>query len=193
MTVIVAGVTKNDGVVIAADSQISYDSHLKIDGDGTSPKLWVDKERGYIFGGCGSLRHCQVLQYHVEWPKYRPDEHELMKFAVTEIVPAIRVGVEDHGILKDKSGVQKLEANVVMAWGDTNILGIGSDFSVEPSTKGRLCDGSGYAEAYGSLGDKGIYTKDEIIEAARRATLTAGGVGGDIYYVSSKDFIIKKA
>lgn len=192
MTVIVGAITKKDGVVIAADSQTTSGG-LKLDGDGGRTKLWVDKERGYIFGSCGSVRHIQAVQYHVEWPKFRPDEHELVRFGVTEVVPAVRAGVEGHGVLREKSGIEHLQAWTIMGLDDESLLEVEGDFCVMPSINGRIADGSGYAEAYGSLGEKGPWTKDDVIEAARRATLTAQGVGGDIYYVSTKDLKIRKA
>jgi len=190
MTVLAAAITEKDGIVIAADSELSYGAWSKE--DGFPSKLWVDKEHGYIFGGCGTLREIQVLQYHVEWPKFRPDEHELMKFAVTEIIPNVRTGVEDHGILSKSKGVETLESAFIMAW-DKNLIGIYEDFSVVEGINGRIAMGSGYAEAYGALGEKGPWTKDNVIEAARRATLTAQGVGGDIYWVSTKDLVVRKA
>lgn len=190
MTVIVGALTRKDGIVLAADSELSYGSWQKE--DGFPSKLWVDREHGYIFGGCGTLREIQVLQYHVEWPKFRPNEHELMKFAITEVVPSIRSGIADHGILNTSKGVESLDSSFIMAW-DENLIGVYTDFAVTEGVNGRIAMGAGYAEAYGSLGENGPWTKDDVIEAARRATLTAQGVGGDIYYVSTKDLKIRKA
>lgn len=192
MTVIVSAITKKDGVVIAVDSQFS-DGYFKLDGDGSQTKLWVDQENGYIFGSSGVVRNTQVIQYYVEWPKWRPDENELVKFGVTEIVPAIRAGVNGHGILKEKNGVETIEANTIIGLDDTHLLKVESDFCVMPPNHGRIAEGSGYAEAYGFLGESGPWTKEDVIEAARRATLTAQGVGGDIYWVSTKDLKIRKA
>lgn len=105
----------------------------------------------------------------------------------------MRAGVEGHGILKEKNGVENIEAWTIMGLDDEHLLEVEDDFCVMPSIHGRIADGSGYAEAYGSLGEKGPWTKDDVIEAARRATLTANGVGGDIYWVSTKDLKIRKA
>ncbi len=190
MTVIVGALTKKDGIVLAADSELSYGTWHKE--DGFPSKLWVDKEHGYIFGGCGTLREIQVLQYHVEWPKFRKEEHELMKFAITEVIPNVRSGIEDHGILNKSKGVESLDSAFVMAW-DENLIGVYEDFSVVEGVYGRIAMGAGYAEAYGSLGKKGPWSKDDVIEAAQRATLTAQGVGGDIYWVSTQDLRIRKA
>lgn len=190
MTVIVAGLTKRDGVVIAADSEISWGLWLKQDGYGD--KLWVDDDTGYIFGGCGTVRDIQVMQHYVEWPKkWRDGEGTLLKFAVTQIVPAMKAGMYGHGVIREKNGIEQIESAIIMAWEDT-IIEIDSDFSVMPAVHGRAAVGSGYAEAYGHLGDAGIYTKSQVIEAARRATLTAQGVGGDIYFITTKNPVVQK-
>lgn len=154
--------------------------------------MWVDNKHGYIFGGCGLLREIQVVQYHIEWPKFHADEQDIMEFGVTEIIPNIKMGIADHGILNKSKGVESLESSFIMGW-ENHLLAIYTDFSVVEAIKGRVAIGAGYAEAYGSLGERGPWSKEDVIEAARRATLTAQGVGGDIYYVSSKDLKIKKA
>jgi ATP-dependent protease HslVU (ClpYQ) peptidase subunit len=188
MTVIVGALTKKDGIVIAADSRVGLGEYGKE--DGYPYKLWVDKENGYIFGGCGYIRDLQVLQYHVSWPEPRP-KNDLMKFAVTEIVVAIKSGIEDHGIMAEVKKVHSLESSIIMAWED-NLIGIGGGFDVLPAVNGRIADGSGYAEAYGFLGDTGPWDKDDVIEAARRASITNMPVGGDFYWVSTKDMKVRK-
>ena len=53
--------------------------------------------------------------------------------------------------------------------------------------------GSGAPEAFGYLGDEGPWTKNDVIKAVKNATKTAVGVGGDVWYITSKSFEIKKA
>jgi len=189
MTVIVAAQTLEEGIVIASDSQIS-DHFSKM--DGYTNKIWADEANNYIVGACGSIREAQVVQYAVEWPKFREEEHSLPKFAIVDMVAALRSGVEGHGILKEKNGVESLESEYVVAWED-HFICICADFSVVIPVKGRMCIGSGYAEAYGALGDSEDYTLESVIEAARRATITANGVGGDIYYISTLDPVVRLA
>ena len=105
----------------------------------------------------------------------------------------MREGVEGHGILKEKNGIESIDSSTIIGLDNENLLGVESDFCIMSSIEGRIADGSGYAEAYGFLGEKGPWTKDDVIEAARRATLTAQGVGGDIYWVSTKDLKVRKA
>jgi len=45
MTVLAAAITRQDGIVISADSQISWDWAKSDEGPG---KLWVEKDRKYI-------------------------------------------------------------------------------------------------------------------------------------------------
>jgi ATP-dependent protease HslVU (ClpYQ) peptidase subunit len=188
MTVLAAAITKMDGIVIAADSQISWDFTKSDEGSG---KLWIDKERKFIFGGCGSVRAMQVIQYWTEWPEFR-EFHAIDRFVAKEIIPAMREVLNDHGALESSKKVETFGAGLIMAW-ENNIVAIDEDFSFTIPVSGRWAMGSGGSEAFGSLGDQGPWTKSDVIKAARNAAKTAVGVGGDIYYVTSKSLEIKKA
>jgi ATP-dependent protease HslVU (ClpYQ) peptidase subunit len=188
MTVLAAAITKMDGVVIAADSQIAWDYSKSNEGPS---KLWVEKDRKYIFGGCGSIRAMQVVQYWTEWPEFR-EFHELDKFAIKEIIPSMREALNEHGALESSKKIETFGAGIIMAW-DNNLVAIDEDFSVTIPVSGRWAMGSGGSEAFGSLGDSGPWTKADVIKAAKNAAKTALGVGGDIYYVTTKSMEIRKA
>jgi hypothetical protein len=188
MTVLAAAITKLDGIVIAADSQFTWDYSKSDEGP---TKLWVEKDRKYIFGGCGSVRAMQVVQYWTEWPEFR-DFHEIDRFAVREIVPAIREALNEHGALESSRKVETFGAGVIMAW-NNNLVVIDENFTIAIPVSGRWAMGSGASEAFGSLGDEGPWTKADVIKAARAAKKTALGVGGDIYYVTTKSMEIRKA
>jgi len=188
MTVLAAAITKLDGIVIAADSQFTWDYSKSDEGP---TKLWVEKDRKYIFGGCGSVRAMQVVQYWTEWPEFR-DFHEIDRFAVRDIVPAIREALNEHGALESSRKVETFGAGIIMAW-NSNLVVIDEDFTVAIPVSGRWAMGSGASEAFGSLGDEGPWTKADVIKAARAAKKTALGVGGDIYYVTTKSMEIRKA
>lgn len=191
MTVITAAITKQDGVVIAADSQISWGDWTK--SNEGSGKLWVEKDRRYIFGACGSVRVSQVIQHWTEWPEFR-DYHKdnIEQFVIKEIIPAIRESLQEHGSLETAKKVESFDAGFIMAWDDI-LVTIDSDFSVTIPVSGRWAMGSGLSEAFGSLGDEGPWTKNDVIKAARMATKTAQGVGGEIYYVTSKSLEVRQA
>lgn len=180
MTVIVAAVTDKDRVTIAADSEVTGDWEK---GRVTTPKVW--SERGYAFGVAGSLRAAQVLRYHVDWPRYHAEDGEFEPFLIRYVVPAIRYGVLDHGIAEKKRRTEWLPAHLIVAAGN-QLASIQDDYCVYGSSTGRLATGSGYAEALGALGDKGPWTEADIIEAARRSSVTAVGVGGPISVVDTK-------
>ena len=188
MTVLAAAITKLDGIVIAADSQFTWDYSKSDEGP---TKLWVEKDRKYIFGGCGSVRAMQVVQYWTEWPEFR-DFHEIDRFAVRDIVPAIREALNEHGALESSRKVETFGAGIIMAW-NSNLVVIDEDFTVAIPVSGRWAMGSGASEAFGSLGDEGPWTKADVIKAARAAKKTALGVGGDIYYATTKSMEIRKA
>jgi ATP-dependent protease HslVU (ClpYQ) peptidase subunit len=190
MTVLAAAITRLDGVVIAADSQISWESTKSDEGPG---KLWVEKDRKYIFGGCGSIRAIQVIQHWTEWPEFR-DYHRdnVEKFVIKEIVPALKAALEENGALESAKKIESFGAGIIMAWED-NLIAIDEDFSITIPISGRWAMGSGGSEALGSLGDEGTWTKNDVIKAAKNASKTALGVGGDIYYITSKSLEVKKS
>ena len=186
MSVVVATINTDGGVNLAADSQVS-DSSSKL--NNYPDKIWVEKELGYAIGSVGSIRTAQVVRFATEWPKFREDEHELPKFAVLEVVPAIKTALEQHGLLKEKNGVHTMDSEFIIASGE-NFFSIYDDFSVFLPVNGRIAIGSGYAEAYGALGDEGPWTIEETIQAVHRSTLTAQGVGGPIFYTNTDNLII---
>jgi hypothetical protein len=83
-------------------------------------------------------------------------------------------------------------STVLAAWGEH--LGVITEYGcVYVPRSGAVAIGSGYAEALGHLGDKSWWTRSEVIEAARRATLTAVGCGGDIYWTSTSSESVEAA
>ena len=183
MTVIAAALTMNNGVVIVGDSELS--NSFTRDSDGYS-KIWEHEEEGYIFGGAGRLRELQIIKHHVEWPYYR-DIYPPEEFVVKEVVPRMRDALIDNGIKMDD-----YESSFIMAWDDILVV-IDEDFGVTVPLSARYAIGSGQSEALGFLGNEGGWTKEDVIEAARRATVTAVGVGGPLYIVDSIDMVVQQA
>lgn len=181
MTVIVAARMKK-GVVVAADSQISAGWQK---GFGEASKLWSADP--YIVGGAGCVRTHQLIKHYTTWPKYRADEvTDIEAFAVKEMVPAVMQSVTNQGVVHSVNGVTSLLCELVVAWADHFIVMSGNGAVVTDSL-GRCAIGSGYAEALGHLGDKGPWTVEQVVEAARRATLSARGCSGPIDYVTTVD------
>jgi len=188
MTVIAAAITKKDGVVIVGDSELSGD--FTKDTDGYS-KIWVSDTQGYIFGACGSLRVMQVIKHWTNWPYFRPDVTDLEEFLVKEAVPNVREALFEHGALEVNKKTESFEGDVIMAW-DNNLVVIEGDFSVLIPVSGRYAIGSGLSEAMGRLGNTGPYTKEDVIDAARRATITALGVGGPLWVTTTKTMKVEQ-
>lgn len=188
MTVLAAAITRLDGVVIAADSEISWDYTKSHEGSG---KLWVDRERKFAFASCGDVRAAQVIQHWTDWPEFRDyHQNDIERFVIREVVPAIREALNDHGSLSVSKSVETFGAGLIMAWGN-NLVAIDEDFSVLIPTSGRWAMGSGLSEAFGSLGEDGPWTKNDVIKAARVSTKTAAGVGGNIWYVSTRSLEVR--
>lgn len=186
MTVIVAAHTKRDGIVMAADSEVTA-GWLTLT---TSQKLWVDEDLGYIFGCAGSIRLAQLIRYYTEWPKYHEDECDAQKFGVTRVVPAIVKGLLTQNGLTNSNGVYSGDFELLMA-GPFGIVEVGGDLSVL-AHEGRAAIGSGESEAYGYLGDTGPWTKSKVTTAVQRASITAYGVGGAVHVVTTKALEVEK-
>jgi len=183
MTVIAAALTYDNGIVIVGDSELS--TPFTRDNDGYS-KVWVDDvNEGYIFGGAGNLRELQIIKYHVAWPYYR-DIYPIEEFVVKEVVPKIREALLDNGVK-----LEDYESSLIMAWED-NLVVIDQDFGVTIPISARYAIGSGQSEALGALGNEGGWTKENVIEAAHRATVTAIGVGGPLYAIDTINLTVQE-
>jgi ATP-dependent protease HslVU (ClpYQ) peptidase subunit len=186
MTVIVAAVT-GEHVTLAADRKISAGWEVKYH---EQPKLWVNGK--WAIGAAGSLRAAQVLKHHVSWPIYRADEEpDLEAFLVRTLVPALRSGSSSHGIVHAQNGIERIEASLLVAHG-TRIATISTDGSVIAEPAQRMAIGSGSAEALGALGNRGPWTEGDVIEAARRATITDAGCGGPISVVNTATLRVRQ-
>jgi ATP-dependent protease HslVU (ClpYQ) peptidase subunit len=187
MTVIVTARTKT-GVVIAADSQTTQGWEKK---QADRSKLWVSGK--YAVGAAGCVRTSQVIKHYTTWPKYRPDEDtDIETFLVKQVIPAIRTAADGAGIVRNNNGIESIDSSIIIAWG-TNIAEISHNNAVVVPKLGRAAIGSGYAEALGYLGDEGPWTVTQVIEAARRATISANGCDGPITYVTTDDLQVKEA
>jgi ATP-dependent protease HslVU (ClpYQ) peptidase subunit len=191
MTVVVAARTKNDGIVMASDSELVGGWQKGLN---AVPKIWVVEER--LMGSAGSVRAAQVMRHMVEWPDlwvdmeggFTPDDIE--RFMVKSVWPAMRYAADSNGVLQAHRGQERIEADFLIAYGDT-LVEIASDGSIVIPPSGRAAIGSGYAEALGHLGDDGPWSRAQVVKAARKARLTAVGVGGPIYVASTASLTVE--
>ena len=186
MTVIVAARTAKDGIVIAADTQTTC-GWLKERND--ESKLWVAGGQ-FALGAAGDVRTSQVIRHFTDWPKWHADEDtDIEAFLVKRLWPAVKKAATDHGVLRSKEGIESLGASFIVAWGD-HFADVSANGAVVVPFDGRCAIGSGYAEALGYLGDNGPWTKSDVIEAARRAAITAHGVAGPFDVVTTRDLTV---
>jgi len=185
VTVIVAARTANDGICIASDSLTSSGwEKLQLD----RSKVWVSNP--YVIGAAGCVRTSQVVRHFASWPKFRPDEDtDIEAFLVKSVAPAIKDATKDAGVEHVKDGVVHLNASFIVAWGDY-LAEIAGNRAVCVPQYGRHAIGSGYAEALGFLGKQGPWTIDQVVEAARRATISADGCEGPIDYATTKGLAV---
>jgi len=189
MTVLAAAITKQDGVVIAADEEISWIGGKSHEG---GIKLWVDKDHKFAFGAAGNIRAAQILRHWTEWPEFREHHKDIEAFVVKEVVPAMRESLSEHGALETSKKIDSFQGELIIAW-DTNLIVVDEDFSITIPKSNRWAAGSGASEALGSMGDEGPWTKNDVIKAAKVATKTAEGVSGEIYYITTKSMEVKKS
>ena len=79
----------------------------------------------------------------------------------------------------------------IMAW-DNNLVVVEDDFSVMNPVSQRYAIGSGQSEALGHLGNQPPYTKEDVIEAARKSLITSIGVGGPLWVVTTKTMTVEQ-
>ena len=187
MTVIVAARTQRDGIAMACDS-LTTAGWLKEYND--TSKIWAADDT-YLIGGAGCVRTTQVIRHFTTWPKWRPDEDtDIPAFVIKRIVPAIRTACEGAGVTRSKEGIESIRSELIIAWGD-NLATVSGNGAVIIPRDHYTATGSGYAEALGALGEKGPWTKAQVIEVARRATITAVGCDGPIKYATTKDLAVE--
>lgn len=194
VTVIVGAQTSKHGVVMACDSQISAGWEKMR--TSLHQKIWVAGSSGqesfYLVGGSGTLRPIQAIRHFTDWPIFRPDEDDdIERFAVRRLGPALKKAVADAGAMETLDGCEYWPATLMIAWDDHLII-VDGDRCVTAPSENRCAIGSGYAEALGSLGDSGTYKKADVIEAARRSTVTARGVSGPIHVADTKTMIVEE-
>ena len=187
MTIIVAARLANGHVCMAADSQTSI-GWEKAEHDAS--KLWTAGQ--YAIGAAGDVRAAQVVRHFTTWPKFRPDEDtDTEAFLVKSIVPAIRAAVANTGVQVVNSSAESVRTTFAVCWAGTVAM-VHGNYAVTIPRSGRLAIGSGSAEALGYLGESGPWTVKQVVEAARRATITADGCSGDIDHVVTGDLKLNR-
>lgn len=159
MTVI-AGAITDDGVVIAADSQVTT-GNFKSAG---VKKVWATDQ--FILGWAGIARASQVVQYETDWPVMtQAHQKDPERFAVVSLVPAI------EEVLK-KRNYELKDLDLLVGTPGNHLLRIEYGF-VEVAD--QMTIGSGRTEALGALGMVGPWSEKDVIESVRRACASNTG------------------
>ena len=134
----------------------------------------------------------QVIKHWTSWPFYRPGT-DIEEFMVKEVVPAVHGSLDEHNALMVNNETKEIsfDGAFIMAWGDILVV-IEEDFSVMSPVSQRYAIGSGQSEALGHLGNQPPYTKEDVIEAARKSLITSIGVGGPLWVVTTKTMIVEQ-
>lgn len=187
----VVGVRGRNGVLIAADSQVSWDNRVQMD---AGPKVGALSDV-LAFGYCGSGRLGDILTYRlVELtdPAVGRDERE---WAVTEFVPYLRVVLEAEGFLHVWRNVENFGESAFMLAVRDRLFMVEGDLAVSEHVRPFDATGSGHEVAIGSLA--AAYSADDVDDdeleaiagdAVRAAAAHTAFVGGDVMVVRTSRF-----
>ena len=145
MTCIIA-LKKDDTIYWGADSCVTgY-------GPRTMSRPKIFQVGDLVFGGSGTLRMLQVMEYHLKPKKHKGGVSD-MEYIVTKIVPKIRTITKDCGQLEDNKSAgdgEKSGAYFLIGY-HGEIYQLGFDFSVSSPVESYEAIGSGQFHALGSL------------------------------------------
>jgi ATP-dependent protease HslVU (ClpYQ) peptidase subunit len=140
MTTLV-GISSNDFVVMAADSQITDGDQRIISTD--TPKI-ISTGR-YLLGLTGDSRPGDILAYAWKPPLYRGEDP--VRFMGAKVLPSISVAFKENNYEVDN---KEMNFSFLIAF-DGNLFSIGGDLSFNTSERGLFAAGSGGNYALGYL------------------------------------------
>jgi ATP-dependent protease HslVU (ClpYQ) peptidase subunit len=140
MTTLV-GISSNDFVVMAADSQITDGDQRIISTD--TPKI-ISTGR-YLLGLTGDSRPGDILAYAWKPPLYRGEDP--VKFMGARVLPSISLAFKENNYEVDN---KEMNFSFLIAF-NGNLFSIGGDLSFNTSERGLFSAGSGGNYALGYL------------------------------------------
>jgi ATP-dependent protease HslVU (ClpYQ) peptidase subunit len=140
MTTLV-GISSNDFVVMAADSQITDGDQRIISTD--TPKI-ISTGR-YLLGLTGDSRPGDILAYAWKPPLYRGEDP--VKFMGAKVLPSISLAFKENNYEVDN---KEMNFSFLIAF-NGNLFSIGGDLSFNTSERGLFSAGSGGNYALGYL------------------------------------------
>ncbi len=152
MTCIV-GIKTKDNVFIGGDT---LGSNTFTGGSYVKPKVF--KKGKFLFGGCGSYRILQLLEFELTIPKIYVDE-KTDDYLYSRFVDAVRSCVKSGGALKLNDSVERMANCIFLFAYDNRLFTMQENFSILESTNDYDATGSGGYHAEASL-----YSTQGIIE-----------------------------
>lgn len=190
----VVGVRTTGGVLLAADSQMSWENGNRMARDAKTIELSEVLAVAY----CGSGRLGQLLQYHLDQLDDPPIGRDEQRWAVKEFIPYLRGVTEDAGHLHIHRNVEELGESAFLFAVRGRLFSVDSDFAVNEHRFAFDALGSGMETAIGAMhaaAGEATYTpytpgKGEKIATAGvlAATEYTNFVGGDITWASTIRF-----
>lgn len=143
----VVGVVGRKGVLLAGDSQVSWDNAKRMDKE---PKVFQLSDVLAI-AYCGSGRLGQLLTYHMEAledPPLGRDEH---RWAVREFIPFLRGVAEEQGHLHIRHNVEHIGESAFFLAVRGRLFGVWDDLGVTEHRQSYDAMGSGSEVAIGAM------------------------------------------
>jgi len=190
----VTGVRTTTGVLLAADSQMSWENGNRMSRDAKTIQLSDILAVAY----CGSGRLGQLLQYHLDELDDPPLGRDEQRWAVRDFVPYLRGVTEAEGHLHIHRNVEELGESAFLFAVRGRLFMVESDFSVTEHRYAFDALGSGMETAIGAMHSAaGVHSyapfTDRRAMSIANAGIKAAGeytnyVGGDTTHVKTVRF-----
>lgn len=191
----VVGIRGRNGVLLAADSQLSWDNRKMMD---KAPKVFQLSEVLAI-GYCGSGRLGQLLEHHMTALDDPPLGRDERTWAVKTFVPYVRGVLEDGGFLHVHHNVEHFGESAFLFAVRDRLFNVEGDLCVNEHELAFDATGSGNELALGAMAALTGHTTgpvdgddDDLWEIAFAGVKAAADhtnyVGGDAVSVSTVKF-----
>lgn len=187
----VVGVRSTRGVLLAGDSQTSWENANRMMKDAKTANLSDVLAIAY----CGSGRFGQLLQFHMDELDDPPLGRDEMRWAVRDFVPFLRDITEAAGHLHIRHNVEHFGESAFLFAVRGRLFAVESDFSVSEHRHGFDALGSGMETAIGAMHSRsreacyGPYQPAHARRVATAGVLAAteytNFVGGDVTFAET--------
>ena len=180
MTCIV-GLQEDGCVWIGGDSAASRWTDIMIDKHSK-----VYKKNNMVFGGCGSGRMANLLQYRLSIPEQLPSQSEI-EYLNTAFIDAVRACWKQYEVAHVENGITRGSEFLIGYKG--KLYGIYSNYDIIESIENYMACGCGGDYALGAMcatGKTGLKPIERVKIALKAAALHSSGVAPPFTIVSIK-------